>query len=75
MPCVGKRCVGRGILNIFIIAQWCFKVPVTAQLVLYFDVNAVWVLSLFLFEELVKFPMFHLRLFKGDWKRADVLND
>ncbi|MGJ8610884.1 MAG: MATE family efflux transporter [Octadecabacter sp.] len=63
------------VMNIFIIAQWGFKVPVTALLVLYFDVNVVWVLSLYLLEELVKFPMFHLRLFKGDWKRADVLND
>lgn len=63
------------VMNIFIVGQWAFKVPVTAVLVLYYDVHAAWVLSLYLFEELVKFPLFHLRLFKGDWKRADVLND
>lgn len=63
------------VMNIFIVAQWAFKVPLTALLVLYFDVHLAWILSLVLFEEFVKFPPFHLRLFKGDWKRASVLDD
>ncbi|MCF2904218.1 polysaccharide biosynthesis C-terminal domain-containing protein [Octadecabacter sp. CECT 8868] len=63
------------VMNIFIIGQWGFKVPVTALLVLVFDVHVAWVLSLLLFEELVKFPLFHKRLWRGDWKRAAVFDD
>jgi len=60
------------VMHIFVWAQWLFRVPVTAIAVLYFDLGAVWVLSIQLWEELLKFPAFHRRLFKGDWKRSTV---
>ena len=60
------------VMNIFIAGQWLFKVPMTALLVLVFEVPVAWVFALFLAEELVKFPMFHLRLWKGTWKHARV---
>jgi len=60
------------VMHIFIWAQWAFRVPATALLVLYFDVSAFWILSLFLWEEVLKFPAFHRRLWRGDWKRSDV---
>jgi len=62
------------VMNIFIVGQWAFKVPMTLLLVLLLDVHVAWVFSLLLLEELVKFPLFHLRLFKGHWKRADVFD-
>ncbi|WP_161633228.1 MULTISPECIES: MATE family efflux transporter [unclassified Labrenzia] len=58
------------VMHIFVWAQWLFRVPATALAVLCFDFTAVWVLSLLLWEELVKFPAFHLRLIKGDWKHG-----
>ncbi len=60
------------VMHIFIWSQWLFRVPATALAVLYFDVPVFWVLSLLFFEELIKFPLFHRRLYKGDWKRAEV---
>lgn len=60
------------VMHIFIWAQWAFRVPATAILVLYFDASAFWVLSLLLWEEVLKFPAFHRRLWRGDWKRSDV---
>ena len=60
------------VMKIFLLSQWGFRVPATALAVLYFEWNPAWVLSLLLAEELVKFPMFHRRLWRGDWKRADV---
>jgi Na+-driven multidrug efflux pump len=60
------------VMHIFIWTQWLFRVPATALAVLYFDVPVFWVLSLLFFEELIKFPLFHRRLYKGDWKRAEV---
>jgi Na+-driven multidrug efflux pump len=60
------------VMHIFIWAQWAFRVPATAVLVLYFDVSAFWILSLFLFEEALKFPAFHRRLWLGNWKRSNV---
>jgi putative MATE family efflux protein len=56
------------VMNIFVAAQWLFRVPLTALLILYFDASVTWVFSLFVVEELVRFPFFHRRLFKGDWK-------
>lgn len=58
------------VMNIFVVAQWLFRVPVTAAFILYFDLSVAWVFALYLAEELVKFPPFHLRLFKGKWKRG-----
>lgn len=60
------------VMHVFIWAQWAFRVPATALLILYFDLSAFWILSLFLWEELLKFPAFHRRLWRGDWKRSDV---
>lgn len=60
------------VMHVFVWSQWLFRVPATALAVLYFDFAAVWVLSLLLWEELLKFPAFHLRLFRGDWKRSEI---
>lgn len=60
------------VMHIFLWAQWLFRVPATALAVLYFEVSAVWVLSLLLLEEILKFPAFHRRLYRGDWKRAVI---
>ncbi|NEX46534.1 MATE family efflux transporter [Pseudotabrizicola algicola] len=60
------------VMHIFIWAQWLFRVPATAVAVLYLDLSAVWVLSFLLWEELIKFPAFHRRLWRGDWKRSDI---
>jgi putative MATE family efflux protein len=56
------------VMNIFVAAQWLFRVPLTALFILYFDLSVMWVFSLFVVEELVRFPVFHRRLLKGDWK-------
>ncbi|PIB23114.1 hypothetical protein BFP76_08800 [Amylibacter kogurei] len=60
------------VMHIFVWTQWAFRVPATAILVLYFNAPAFWILSLFLWEEVLKFPVFHRRLWRGDWKRSDV---
>lgn len=60
------------VMHIFIWSQWAFRVPATAILILYFDLPAFWILSLFLWEEVIKFPAFHRRLWRGDWKRSVV---
>ena len=61
------------VMHIFVWSQWLFRVPATALAVLYFDVSAVWVLSIVLWEEFIKLPAFHRRLYRGQWKRAAVL--
>jgi putative MATE family efflux protein len=60
------------VMHVFVWSQWLFRVPLTAILVLYLGVPVVWVFSLLLLEELVKFPAFHARLHRGDWKKAAV---
>lgn len=60
------------VMHIFIWSQWAFRVPATALFILYFDLSAFWILSLFLWEEFIKFPAFHRRLWRGDWKRSNV---
>lgn len=60
------------VMHIFIWSQWAFRLPATALFILYFDLSAFWILSLFLWEEVLKFPAFHRRLWRGDWKRSDV---
>lgn len=60
------------VMKLFIWAQWGFRVPATALVVLYFDLSAFWVLSLLFWEELIKFLPFHTRLWRGDWKRVSV---
>ncbi len=63
------------VMNTFIVGQWVFKVPMTVLFVLVLQLSVGWVFALYLMEELVKFPLFHRRLFKGDWKRAEVQNN
>ncbi|KMK67364.1 MATE family efflux transporter [Puniceibacterium sp. IMCC21224] len=58
------------VMNIFVGSQWFVRIPLTAIMVLYLDLSVAWVFSLLLVEELVKFPPFHLRLFKGEWKHG-----
>ena len=60
------------VMHIFVWSQWAFRVPATAVFVLYLELPAFWIMSLFLLEELVKFPAFHRRLWRGDWKKSDV---
>lgn len=60
------------VMHIFVWSQWAFRVPATALFILYFDLSAFWILSLFLWEEVIKFPAFHRRLWRGDWKRSNV---
>ncbi len=60
------------VMHIFVWAQWLFRVPATVLAVLWFDLAAFWVLSLLLWEEIIKFPAFHRRLLKGNWKRAII---
>ncbi|WP_380055525.1 MATE family efflux transporter [Falsihalocynthiibacter sp. SS001] len=60
------------VMHVFIWAQWAFRVPAAAIFVLYLDLSAFWILSLAVWEEALKFPAFHRRLWRGDWKRSDV---
>lgn len=60
------------VMHIFVWSQWLLRVPATAAAVFYFQFPAVWVLSILLWEEVLKFPAFHARLRRGDWKRASV---
>ena len=61
------------VMYIFVWSQWGFRIPATAILVLWLEAPAAWVLSLLLLEELVKFPFFHARLARGDWKRGGMV--
>ncbi|WP_161861977.1 MATE family efflux transporter [Algicella marina] len=60
------------VMHIFVWSQWLFRVPATALAVVWLDLPAEWVLSILLLEELVKFPAFHRRLYKGWWKQATL---
>lgn len=60
------------VMHIFLWSQWLFRVPATALAVMVLGLPAFWVLAIILGEEIVKFWPFHSRLWKGDWKRADV---
>lgn len=60
------------VMHIFIWSQWAFRVPATAFFILYLDLSAFWVLSLFFWEEVVKFTPFHRRLWRGEWKHSQV---
>ena len=61
------------VMNIFVISQWLFRVPLTALFVLYLDLSVTWVFSIILLEELVKFPSFHMRFYSGKWKTGNIL--
>ena len=60
------------VMHVFVWSQWGFRVPATAFVVLVLEAPAFWVVALLVVEELIKLPPFHLRLFRGDWKRANV---
>ncbi|MEM7709326.1 MAG: MATE family efflux transporter [Pseudomonadota bacterium] len=60
------------VMHVFIWSQWLFRVPATAIAVMYLDLSANWVLSILLWEEVLKFPAFHGRLRRGAWKHAQV---
>jgi len=55
-------------MNIHLGANWLFMVPATAVFILVFELSVTWVFALFLFEELVKFPFFHRRLWSKEWQ-------
>ena len=57
----------RSSMNIHLLANWLFMVPMTAFFILVLDVSVFWVFALFLFEELVKFPFFHQRIWTKQW--------
>lgn len=56
-------------MNVFVGAQWLFRVPATTALVYWGGVPVTWVFSLLLVGEILKLPAFHLRLLQGGWKR------
>lgn len=58
------------VMNIFVFSQWAIRVPLTALFILYLDLSVAWVFSLFLLEEIVKFPLFHRRFYSGKWRRT-----
>jgi Na+-driven multidrug efflux pump len=60
------------VMHIFVWSQWLFRVPATAIAVFYLDISPLWILSLLLWEEVLKFPAFHRRLWRGDWKKSNV---
>lgn len=60
------------VMKVFVVSQWMFTIPLTALFVFQLELSVVWVFSLLLIEELVKFPAFHKRLFAGKWKTAEV---
>lgn len=57
-------------MNVHIMTQWLFRVPMVAAFVLWLDLSATWVFSLVLFEELLKFPFFHRRVLEGKWRNG-----
>lgn len=54
-------------MNISLIGNWFFMAPMTAFCVLVLDRSVAWVFALFLAEELVKFPLFHRRIWSKQW--------
>lgn len=60
------------VMNIFLGSVWLFRLPVMATAVIWWEVNALWIMLVLLLEEVVKFPWFHSRMFAGKWKTADV---
>lgn len=57
----------RSSMNIQLSANWLFMVPMTAIFILVLELSVFWVFTLFLFEELVKFPFFHKRIWSKQW--------
>lgn len=59
----------RSSMNISLLANWGFTVPMTALCVLVLELPVWWVFALTLGEELVKFPFFHRRIWSREWQR------
>lgn len=57
----------RSSMNIHLAANWLFMVPCTAFCVLILELPVAWIFALFLLEELVKFPLFHRRIWTKEW--------
>jgi Na+-driven multidrug efflux pump len=63
------------VMNLFLGSVWLFRVPLLAIIVLWVEASAIWIMVALLLEEAVKFPWFHLRIFAGKWKTANVLSE
>ena len=61
------------VMHFFIWSQWLFRVPATALFILVWDLNAIWVLSIQLIDEVMKFPLFHRRFLYSDWRSGRLL--
>lgn len=57
------------VMNIFLGANWLFRIPAVAVMVFWLQSPVYWVFALLFLEELVKFPLFHRRFFAGKWRR------
>ena len=60
------------VMNLFLCSQWLFRLPLIALAIFYFELSALYVLSILLLEEIVKFVPFHKRLYSGKWLTAQV---
>ena len=58
------------VMNLFLLSQWLFRLPLIALAIFYFDLSAFHVLTILLLEEIVKFFPFHIRLYSGRWRTA-----
>lgn len=54
-------------MNIHLMSNWLFIVPLTAFCILVLNLHVGWVFALFLLEELFKFPLFHRRIWTKQW--------
>ncbi len=54
-------------MNIHLMANWLFMVPLTAFCIMVLNLHVGWVFALFLLEELFKFPLFHRRIWTKQW--------
>ncbi|MGI9365199.1 MAG: hypothetical protein ACR2O8_08450 [Rhizobiaceae bacterium] len=59
-------------MNIFVVDQRIIRRPLAAILILYLDAPVGWVFAIFLIQEIIKFPMFHLRFCSGKWRKSLV---
>lgn len=63
------------VMKIFLLSQWGFRIPATSAAVLYFGLSPAWILTMLMVEELLKLPMFHRRLWQGNWKKPRFDHD
>lgn len=63
------------VMNIFLGANWLFRVPLAAAMVFWLNSPVHWIFALLVFEEFVKFPLFHQRFCLGKWRRPMVETD